>query len=203
MHAARAHPGFTLIELLVTLIIIGVLAGLAAPRLLSTEERRAETTVRAAAALMTSAAQRSVMGREPVALVYGHEAGELRLEVLRPPRALGTERDPKPQWGSDPFLPAIRLETMRIAGMSVDGRDARPGDFRIEITPGTLRPTLAMMLRRYNATAQRFDERGRAWLIELPSYASTARVVGLRSSDDVEAPQPIDLDQVGQEDSPW
>lgn len=196
------HRGFTLIELLVTLLIIGVLAGLAAPRLLTTEERRAETTVRAVAALLTSTAQRSVVGREPIALVYAHEAGELRLEVLRPPRT-SSERDPVPQWGSDPFLPAVRLDTMRVAGMSVDGREERPGDFRIEITPNALRPTLAMMLRRYNAAAERFDERGRAWMIELPAHAATARVVGLRSSDDLKTPQPVDLDELGQEESPW
>ena len=202
MHARCAQSGFTLIELLVTLIIIGVLAGLAAPRLLSTEERRAETTVRAAAALMTSAAQRSVTGREPIALRYAHEDGELRLEVLRPPRA-SMERDPRPQWGNDPFLPAIRLESLRIARFSIDGREQRKGDFRLEIAPGELRPALAMVLRRYNVYAERFDDQGRAWMVELPAHAATARVVGARSNDAPPWPEPVDLDELGQGESPW
>jgi prepilin-type N-terminal cleavage/methylation domain-containing protein len=219
---AGSRRAFTLIELIVVLVIVGVIAGLAAPRIIATDRRRAETSVRAVAATLTALAQRSALSGDRSRLVYLHEgrapglnqtpgpnqaAGpsrdqpELRVESLRA-RGVDGPDEPERVWSRDPFTPPVRLLGVEIASAGVGPTVFEREDFTIDIVPGEPRPMIQLTIAEARAVAA--GGTPRTWTVSLLPHETRARITGLRSGPvGADRPAPVDLDARGATEDIW
>ena len=199
----RRH-GFTLVEAIVVVILLGVVAGMTAPRLFRNELRRAEGAVESVAGVLGVVAQREAIGTVRMALVYDEARRSIRLERLAMPtdddgRMLELSRRDEGEWRSDPLAPLVPLGPVRIDALRVDGESLDEDEWRIEFTPGEARPLVEMDLIAI------IDGRERTWGVELLPYAVEATIT--ETTDDAgrtaEALRSIDLDGAGLSEVPW
>lgn len=202
MLGARAHDGFTLIEAIAAVIIIGIVAGLVAPRLLS-GTRRAESEVKAFASLLSAAAQRDAIGSER--LMVRFEPGEARegtvpsvgLYVLR-------WRDDGSRFGSvawrpDPMVPTLRLNEIEVRQVTLGSVQERGGAWVLEFPETEPRYPLQLELGMKDG-----DRQSSRWWVSLSSYATAARV--FRSEAELRSPAAVtavDLDGLGMGERAW
>lgn len=196
--------GFTLVEAIVVVILLGVLAGLTAPRLFRNEKRRAESAVESVAGVLGVVAQRESIGTVRMALVYDEAQRIVRLERLAMPtdddgRMLELSRRDTGTWMSDPLAPRVPLGPVRIDAIRVDGATLDESEWRIEFTPGEPRPLVEMDLVAI------INGRERTWGVELLPYAVEAQITdttnGRRGNRDALRSQ--DLDQLGLSEVAW
>jgi len=197
---AESARGFTLIEVIVVVLLLGVVAGMTVPRLVTGDRRRAEASVAAVAGLLTIIAQRELLGGERLSLEYSAEDGRFRLMALR---VRGDWRgDGHAEWGEDPLAPAAVLEGVSLHGALFDGVEADPKRWRWELAPGQPRRALSLVFR----TEPRIRPQA-AWLIELLPSDSQARISVLNAAEgfggDPAMGRVIDLDALGLGDSTW
>ncbi|MFG0291684.1 MAG: type II secretion system protein [Phycisphaerales bacterium JB050] len=201
--SSRAHRAFTLMEVIVVLIVMAIAMGMIVPRVSTSTHRQSENMVRAVSSMVALCAQRSVAGSEISALVYDAEERTLRVEVLRQERGNYDRTDR--EWRSDPFAPEVRLETCRVQRVVMDGVSFNQESFRLVFEPGVQRPQVSMTIAEGESEPdgyQRSDQR--VWQIDLPSYALRPVVSGLSTGAvELGAPQPIDLDAMGQVEESW
>lgn len=197
--AARgaAVRAFSLIELIVVIVLLTIVAGAIAPRLIASSGRQAEASVRSAAALLSTAAHRDAVGGgdDSLAIVHDERAGTLSLETLR--REKGSN---KAEWKRDRFTRPVELNPARIRTALADGRELPRGDWRIEFGPGEQRPTIELIVE-----AEAGRDR-RAWYLELLPYDTAAKLSAMSSSAAIPASaslRSIDLDAEGKGESPW
>lgn len=202
MHTRRA---FTLVEAIVVVVLLGVLAGLTAPRLFSNDDRRAETAVRSVSAVLGVIAQRETLGTVRMALVYDASLRTIGLERLELPtdrdgRLVALTRRDSGQWRSDPLAPSVSINPARITMVRVDGEeiDARD-EWRVEFVPGEPRPLIEIDM------SSTFRGRERTWRVELLPYASEADRWSTSGANTrrTESLQSQDLDAVGLSEIPW
>ncbi len=184
------HRGFTLIELAVVLVIVGIVAGLTLPPMLTSDRRKAESVSRAVAALLTAAAQRDALGGERRLIEHDPESGILRLRVHR---SIGAGRDAEAAWRDDPFVPRVRLDPCVIRSARVGTARFAAEPFVIALAPGTPRPDIEMTLA---------GPAGRTWTASLPAWRATTSLAG-PGSDPPPLARPIDLDAAGRSDMTW
>lgn len=184
------RSGFTLIELVVVLIMLTVVVGLAAPRMMQTQRRELDVTVERIADLLSIAAYRDAIGGRNVAIRFDEESRTLHLMV----RELG-----EGEWREDPMTPGVPLGNLHIEELTI-GYAAPAGPDReawqVAFPAAEPRPAIVMMLQP--------DARNEslAWTIRLPAYATSAHVQ--RPGDPVPVGlDPIDLDRAGLEDVAW
>ncbi|MEO1131056.1 MAG: prepilin-type N-terminal cleavage/methylation domain-containing protein, partial [Planctomycetota bacterium] len=143
LHSRRS--AFTLIELIVVVVLLGVLAGLVAPRLLTTERRRAEATVTDLTSMLSVVARRDALGNSRMALEYDAERGTVKLDTLRVEgERFGTRQT---AWRPDPLTPRVELEGIEITETRVDGYSTGEKWWRIEFAPGVPRPLIELVVQ--------------------------------------------------------
>ncbi len=204
------RSGFTIIEVIVTVIVLAVVLGVAAPRLLSGGGDRARVTAESVAESVSDVARRSGLGSERLAISYEHpdepgRSGVVRVLSFRVPP---TERrdDGEPRWMDDPFIGAVELERVELSRAVIDGVEIVRESFRVDIEPGQVRPDLRIELAE---TGSNEGDAGDVWAIELPSYGSRAVLIDPRgevvggAGGDAGRLRPLDLDADGDGEAAW
>lgn len=210
----RSRPAFTLVEMIVVIIILGVMAGVALPRLFGNDSRRVEVEVQAVQRLLTIAAERGSFIPEPVAVDFDGASSTFRLMVQRrgaafaPPRAGAggsTARPGAREWTADALVQPVELSGTIVTNAWTDGRPLPARGWRVVFTPTQPRPALAIQMRSRSGGA---DSSGRAeaWQVTLgtdePS-ASRAWLAGSGAGAPLVATRAIDLDAAGKGEKPW
>ena len=191
-------------EAIVVVVLLGVVAGLTAPRLVGSDSRRADTAASSVAGVLTVIAQRETLGTVRMALAYDPQERTLRLERLELPtddegRILPITRRQTGEWREDPLAPEVSLGPVRIDEVRTDGVTVSDDEWRLEFVPGEARPLIEMDL------VARIEGRERTWRVELLPYASEADKWSTTGGGrrDGERLRSVDLEELGLSDLPW
>lgn len=194
---------FTILELIVVIVLMGLLAGLLVPRLADGPRRRAELEARQTAALLDDLARRDALSGEAAALTGRRVEGAtvLAVEVKRVRGA-----DETPAWARAPLAAPVALTSSRLVeawrdGAPVGGAD----DWRIELEPGRPRPVIELRLAMRDEPSGAAGANAGPWTITLGAEAVRAT---LTAGDGAgpgapTAPGAVDLDALGQRETPW
>ena len=200
----RAVPprAFSLIELVVVVIMLGIFAGVTLPRLVGGRARQGELEAKRVAGLLTALAQREALSGRAVALSYNAAAAELAVLVRVEATGVGTDAPTTGGWVSPPLLTPVRLSTLQLSRLLVDGAAYPSGSFRVEVPGGRVRPMLDVLLELNGAQA---GERSAAWQATLdPSRpGASVRALGDSGAFNATVPESIDLDAAGRRTNSW
>ena len=201
--------GFTLIEVIVTVVVLSVVFGVVAPRLLALGSGEAEAEVERVAGAVSAVARRSALGSERLAVVYepggGVGAGVIRVESFRTGRGEG--EDGEASWRTDPFVDDVELSGAGvwravIGGVEYRGEVVSGGGggegWRFELVPGQVRRSFVVELRE-----RPMGEGSRRWVIDLPSYGARVGVIDPEGRSSFERLSPVDLDEAGDGEGRW
>jgi prepilin-type N-terminal cleavage/methylation domain-containing protein len=191
--STRHARAFTLIELVVVLIILGVVSGIIAPRLLSGSSRAAEADVRKVAELVSAAGRRDTMTSQQIAIDY--DGTEFSLLVLRMPTAADAARGIPPTWVRDQLSMPVQLQDAVLSSVSIDGAELDPSRFRIEFLQRGQRPSVVMLFGQTRGPA--------TWTVSLSTGSFRANVFGGEDRDAAMDVTSIDLDLAGKGEEPW
>ncbi|MFM9959474.1 MAG: prepilin-type N-terminal cleavage/methylation domain-containing protein [Phycisphaerales bacterium] len=215
----RGDRAFTLVELIVVIVLLGVVAGLAAPRLLSTGARRAEANMREVADLLGVAARRDAssggQASDTQRLVFDAEKRTFALQVRRARTNARGETEDAGVWRPDPLASPVNLEQVRLTRTVVDGVAADDRGWTLDFVPGQLRPTVELVVEAGAASASSSRRTGasdaRRWNLLLLPYASGAEIAELGATSATTRAgaagsaqlRSVDLDAQGVGDRPW
>ncbi|GAB4543775.1 MAG: hypothetical protein Tsb0013_00240 [Phycisphaerales bacterium] len=196
--------GFTMVEAIVVVVLLGVVAGLTAPRLMNNDARRADAAVESVAGVLDVIAQREALGTVRMALAYDAEERSLRLERLAMPtdddgRIVAITRRNSGEWKPDPLAPDVTLGPLRVQEVRVDGDALDDDSWRLEFVPGEARPLIEMDLAAF------IGGRDRTWRVELLPFAAESEHWSTTSGDrrDRDALESVDLEDLGLSEIPW
>ena len=194
------RSAFTLIELLVVMILLGLIATLVVPRITANDRRLAEAKVKEITSMLSVVAQRNAVANDHLALIWNRNSNDLVLQVLR---SKGDEtRWEKPRWSNDPLVPPVKLEKVQLSESLFDGNRGDSRQWRLDLAPYQPRPNIELIFR----TEPGITPAG-AWLIELLPYAGDAAMSEVSSTGSPRGStntlRSIDLDALGQGESPW
>lgn len=208
--------GFTLIELIVVIVLLGVVAGLFAPRLMSTSSRRAESNMREIADLLGVAARRDASGgglsAESQRLAYDGEKKTLALRVRRARLNARGETEDSGVWRNDPLAPVVNLEYVKVSRAVIDGVAADDRAWTLDFVPGQVRPTVELVVESVSGGGSSGrGSRSRAsagprWNVLLLAYLTSAEVAALGATQTAAgggALRSVDLDAAGLGDRAW
>ncbi len=186
----QLRPAFTMIELIVVIVMLGVLAGAVIPRMTRRSDREAEQNVRVLADLFSTAAARSAIAGQHVALWYDASGdGRMWMETSR--AASASDFESNPVWAVDPIISEQRADRLTFVSGSLDGRTLDTRKWTIEMVPGQERGMAVATFRDREGT--------RTWSIVLPPGSLRAQVLeGETPRDDS-----IDLDASGMGEVSW
>lgn len=209
----RGAGGFTLVELIVVVVLLTVVGGLVAPRLLSTSNRRAEQQVREVAELLSVGARRDDSsggaGGEAQRFLYDSDQKRLSLQVRRTRTDSRGETQEGGVWREDPLAPAVTLVDIKLSQVLVDGVSADERGWRLDLLPGTLRPTLEVIIERASTerrTGPRQSSTGPRWNVTLLPYSAAAQITMTTAPGQAGTARlirSVDLDAAGVGDRPW
>ncbi|CAN5813808.1 hypothetical protein BH11PLA1_BH11PLA1_17010 [soil metagenome] len=214
--AALVRAGFTMVEIIVVVILIGIMATLALPRMLGTRDRAADAEAEIVRGLITTLAQRSGPGSQSVALEYDAGAGTLRLMVDHgAEQSAGLTPVSKNTWDTMPLVRPVVLTATALQALVVDGKaqtfaagtgaGSGGGVVRIEAIRGRARPSLSIVLARESTARAAGASSGPGYQIDLLPGAAAAQLRSLSQAGnwgptDTRAQ---DLDAAGQRETPW
>ncbi len=184
---------FTLVELVVVLVIMSVLAGVIAPRLLAGASRSAEAEVYKTAELVSAAGRRDTLTSQQIAIDF--DGSTFRLMVLRMPSAADAARGVAPEWVRDSMTMPVELKDARLVSVTADGAEVDVKKFRIEFTQNGQRPSVLIVLTQSDGRS--------SWTVVLPSGAFRARVISREDRFADQEVTSVDLDQAGKAEEPW
>lgn len=176
---------FTLLELVVVMILLGITAGLIAPRLGSLAPRRAEAAARDARTLLSVLGHRDSVPGPALALRFDAASSTLAVDRLDPQAK---------DWRPDPLVPPASTAGLRLTQALADGVPLDTASFRLELPRHTPRPTLELTFESDGtpATTHRI-----LW----HSSSAEAQLAAQASLDPF--PSPIDLDAAGLGEVAW
>lgn len=179
-----------MIELIVVIVMLGVLAGAVIPRMTRRSDREAEQNVRVLADLFSTAAARSAIAGQHVALWYDASGdGRMWMETSR--AASASDFESNPVWAVDPIISEQRADRLTFVSGSLDGRALDTRKWTIEMVPGQERGMAVATFRDREGT--------RAWSIVLPPGSLRAQVL----EGDTPRDDSIDLDATGMGEVSW
>jgi prepilin-type N-terminal cleavage/methylation domain-containing protein len=194
----RPRRAFTLIELIVVIILVGVLLGLIAPRMIDSGRRQAEFESAEITRLLGVAARRAALSGEIVAVEYDGSAPRLALVALRETQ---TSRGVRRTWVEDPLVPAVELTHVDILTASADGQTIGTAGSKwwVDFNPSEPRPALWLLVGR-----PRSDSSAQ-WQVELlPEETSASRrPTSMPSRASAAGALRVDLDAINQGERAW
>ena len=184
------RPAFTMIELIVVIVMLGVLAGAVIPRMMRRSDREAEQNVRVLADLFSTAAARSAIAGQHVALWYDAAGdGKMWMETSR--AASASDFETNPVWAPDPIVSEQRSDRVTFVSGTVDGRALDTRKWTIEMVPGQERGMIVASFRDREGT--------RTWSVVLAPGSLRAQVVEGATPLD----ESVDLDATGMGEVSW
>jgi type II secretory pathway pseudopilin PulG len=177
-----------MVEIIVVVVILGVLAGLMVPRVISTSGREARRAAEAAAEVLSAAARRDSLSTQRVAIDFDGSLGTLKLVKM------GTNARGEASWVDDQLAPRAEMGSAIVTSALSDALtlDAA-GQFRVEFPVMGRRPDLTFVIE---------DSRRReTYRVVLSSSAVRARVV--MPGQSTEASAVVDLDAQGKGEQAW
>jgi type II secretory pathway pseudopilin PulG len=178
----------TIVELLVVVTILGIVAALAAPRVLAGRGREVTRAARDIAHVLTAAGQRASAGPGPARVVYDAEKARLWVETLR-------QGEQGAAWMSDGLLPKANVDDVQFIEATTDSAAMGRTGFAIVFGQYEPRPLVRVVVGA-------LEGRGSTTrTVELAPGALGAVVVGEDAAG--LAGQSLDLDQLGQEEEVW
>lgn len=191
-HLRNFKRGFTIVELIVVVVILGVISGLVAPRLLNLGGKQARADAQAIAEVLAIAARREDQTSQPVAIEYDGELNEVTMVVFASPE--GT--NDAPVWRTDRLAPPAVLHTTVVERAVSEGNELPSGRWRIELSQSSRRPAVSVTI---------VDEtHGDRWRIQLPAGSTQVVVTPASAGDSASMVDgSIDLDRAGRGQDPW
>ncbi len=204
---------FSMVEMIVVIILIGVLAAVALPRMVGTRDRAAAAESESVRQLLSSLGQRLTLSGQAVALQYEPDARRLSLLMQAESSAtssVGSATKASAAWTPMPLVRPVVLASTRLSALIVDGRamtlSSLPGvsggaPYQLEFQPGRVRPVVTIVLVREDSAG----EDSAAYQVDLVSEEPAARLRTVANARDI---QPIqirgeDLDATGRRATPW
>ncbi len=174
---------FTLVELLVTIVIVGLILGLAVPRVSALSGRGVAAEADAIAGLLSSAAGRSAVASQP-------------LRVRAEANSVAVERRELEQsgsrevwvWRRDPFMPSVELNRGWIVGAFANGLNTSGPPWIIELG---------------SETSVELTMSGSDIPVSITLMPGALRAVVVEGERAIEPPGRVDLDASGMGNSPW
>ncbi|MBX9736077.1 MAG: prepilin-type N-terminal cleavage/methylation domain-containing protein [Phycisphaerales bacterium] len=210
---AASARAFSMVEMIVVIILIGILAAVALPRMGGTRDRAAAAESESVRQLMSSLGQRLTLSGQVVALQYEPDAR--RLSLLMQADATSTSSTTSStnanaeHWKLMPLVRPVTLASTRLSALVVDGRSIpvttmngnAGAPYQLEFQPGRARPVVSIVLVREDLAG---DE-APAYQIDLPSNEPVARVRSIASARKFMPLQTRgeDLDAAGKRDKAW
>jgi prepilin-type N-terminal cleavage/methylation domain-containing protein len=184
---------FSLIEVVVVCVILGILAGVAVPRFINMDGRRAEANVREFAELVSSAAARDQLTGQAVALDYDASTRRLRLYVPDTRVDSRGNQVRSGDWIPDPLSRGVELEEATVVSATQDFAELDSVRWRLTFPRGEPRPRLVVILAQ--------DGGDRRWAVVLTPTGTRAQVMDpeLATQDQ----DSVDLDATGKSTSAW
>ena len=172
-------------------VVLSVLAGVIVPRIVSKNRSQTTMTLNAVRTLLSAAAQRDALTSQAVAIRFDAESA--MLSVLTPSQDDERRRgDDLWPWRVDPLILPVRLDGLTLQRAAADSLELDDDQWTLELARGERRPDL---------TLECLDDRGRSWVVFLPSGSSVAKVW---SGESAEADRmTIDLDEEGRGRQEW
>jgi len=176
---------FTLLELVVVMILLGITAGLVAPRLGSLAPRRAEAAARDVRTLLSVVGHRDSVPGPALALRFDAASSTLAVDRLDPQAK---------DWRPDPLLAPASTQGLKLTQALADGVPLDTTSFRLELPRSAPRPTLELTFESASTpvTTHRI-----LWL------SSSAEAQLAAPSSPTTFPAPIDLDAAGLGEVAW
>ncbi|MFI4881080.1 MAG: Tfp pilus assembly protein FimT/FimU [Phycisphaerales bacterium JB064] len=174
---------FTLVELLVTLVIVGLILGLAVPRVATLGGRGVSAEADAIAGLLSSAAGRASVASQP--LRVRAEANTVVVERRELEKSGSREYW---VWRRDPFMPPVRMNRGSVTGVYANGQAVSGSPWIVELGGGR---SVEVVLAG--------SESG----VSVALMAGALRAIVVEGDRLIEPPGRIDLDASGMESSPW
>ncbi len=184
----NSAAAFTMVEIIVVVVILGVLAGLMVPRVISSSGREARRAAEAAAEVLSAAARRDSLSTQRVAIDFDGSLGTLKLVKM------GTNARGEAAWVDDQLAPRAEMGSAIVTSAMSDTLtlDAS-GQFRVEFPVMGRRPDVTLVIE---------DSRRReTYRVVLSSSAVRARVV--MPGQSAEASAVTDLDAQGKGEQAW
>ena len=174
---------FTLVELLVTLVIVGLILGLAVPRVATLGGRGVSAEADAIAGLLSAAAGRASVASQPLRL----RAEPTRVSIERRElERLGSHE--AWVWRRDPFMPPVQLNRSSVLAVYVNGQPLASSPWIVELGDGR---SVEMAIA------------GSEEPVSVALMAGALRAVVVEGQRLIEPPGRVDLDATGMESSPW
>jgi len=183
---------FTLVEAIVVIVILTVLAGAIAPRLVSMSSRRARNNVNAIADLLGSAASRQELTSGRLAVSYDGETRVLTVLSLKATSGDSLHAG-STMWVQDVAISPVHVEDVEDKSVTFDFIPQDSKRWRMELQRARQRPALAIELTE--------PETGDLWHVILGAGAMRATVVapGEALPQDME----VDLDRTRGSGDVW
>ena len=152
---------FSMIEVLVVILILAVMAGAIAPRLVSFTALRVAPTARQVGDVLSVAGRRDRLTSQRVAIDYADHT--LRMLILRPAAdGVGSE------WADDPLAQTVNLGPVELVSARLDGAELDADQWRVELATTGRRPLLTLLL----AAPDGHDP----WTVELAPESAAAEI---------------------------
>jgi prepilin-type N-terminal cleavage/methylation domain-containing protein len=214
MHKHAAHnsrhdrAAFTLMEAIVVMVIIGILAGVMMPRVLSMGQRQAEQEAKLVRGLLTVAADKASVMHQSVAVDYAEattgdngRGARLTIWVQKEDPKVGSDATgaARVKWEQDRMSEVVEFSRLRVAQAMQDGGVLSGGKWRVAFAPGRPRPSLELKLEPIASRD------GPTWTVTLKPDDTSATLVAGNEAKAAPAgsSRTVDLDDSGQGDSKW
>jgi len=203
MLGLQRHAGaraFTLVELVVVVVLVGILAGLIVPRLVSTSGKQSENEAETLRLFLTQLAERASLSGELLAVDFDPAKQQLGPLAYRSTPAVSGAAETV-AWVKPGLVRPVTLAVTKLAGVSIDGRRLPPGTpWRFELGGSTMTPRGVLSLSLAAETAG-----SESWQVDLLPGEFIARKARIKSQADWRPSQSrsVDLDAQGRRADPW
>jgi len=190
------RPAFTVIEMVVVVLLIAIIGGMIAPRLMRSERRLAERECEEVRRVLSIAASRSALSGQGILLSYDSREKTLNVFVLA---RVETNNGTRNEWQSDRMILPVKLDALAFRRGSADQQGLNASGWSVVFPTGEPRP---MMWLAFSPAS---EPESAGWQIELmpDETGATKRRMNENSRASAAGLFRIDLDATNQGERAW